>query len=175
MTKQLLAWVFAGFSGLCFAQEIVSVSFDNVERSGPQGMYLLVSNQEGRFSLGSVDQDRSLPEARIDGIIPALEKEYPHLVGKITASHLGIDTAALAKAGQIQICGFVKNPDKYPADTLGACMTKAVPSEFASIKRLQVINAGKYTGCDLTQKEFSEIKLEPGAIVFVPAKRIIGR
>lgn len=175
MTKQLLVWVFACLSGLCFAQEIVWVTFENLEGPGPQGMYLLVSNQEGRFSLGSVAQERTTPDVKLDGIIPALEKEYPHLAGKITVSPLGINTADLIKAGQIQICGYVKNPGKYPADTLGVCMTKATPTEFSSIKRIQVINGGKYTGCDLTQKEFSEIKLEPGAIIFVPHKRIIGR
>jgi len=152
MTKQLLAWVFACLSGLCSAQEIVWVTFENLEGPGPQGNSLLVSDKEGEFSLGSVSQDRATPEVKMDGIIPALEKEYPYLVGKITISPLGINTADLVKAGQIQICGFVKNPGKYPADTFGACMTKAAPTEFGSIKRIQVINGGKYVRVDLTKK-----------------------
>lgn len=174
MTKQLIAWIFACLSGLASAQEIASVNIGYAERDGPQGTYLLVGDKEGQFSLKSIAQDRNLPEVKIEGIIPVLEKEYPFLAGKITVSPLDIKTVNLIKTGEVYVFGHIKKPGKYSADTLGACMTKAEPTEFGSIKRIQVINGGKSSVYDMTQKTYSEMKLQPGAIILVPMKRVIG-
>jgi Periplasmic protein involved in polysaccharide export len=174
MRKQPLVWIFACLSGLASAQEYASVHIEYVGGPDPQGTYLLVSDREGRFPLESISKGRNLQDVKIEGIIPALVREHPALADKITVSPFQVNTSDLIKAGEVQISGHVKNPGKYPADTLAACIAKAVPTEFGSIRRIQVISGAKIARYDCKQNASSQIQLKPGDIVFIPMKTIIG-
>jgi hypothetical protein len=171
----MTALIFACFSGVSFAQEIVHV---HITYSGgdPQGDFLLVSHSRNRFSLKPISGDlENSPDVQIDGIVPALKKKFPLLAKNIAVKSVEPKVSDLIKAGTVLILGQVENPGVYPPAELGTSIAEAVPTKFGSLKRVQLIRDGKSTTYDVNQKTFFGIKLQPGDILLVPMIRWLGR
>jgi len=155
--------------------EVFLVHFENSEAPGPQGMHYIGSGkEEGLVSLKTIDGTAKLPDVPVEEVVPVLEKAYPGLVGKITMEKFDEDTAKLAKEGKVRVAGMVKNPGLLSPTSFGDLMVAAEPSEFASVSRVQVIHKGKVQLYDLRNKDHPGTKLEAGAFIYVPSKRLIG-
>jgi hypothetical protein len=142
---------------------------------GPQGDYLLVPGKNGLISLKSFGEQKELPDVKADGIVAALEDAYPRLRGMIKSRMIEIDTERLVAVGRIYVLGQLTNEGEQPAATLAESMSVAEPTAFGAVKRIQVIRKEKRFSRDLTNKVHATAKLEPGDIILVPMKRLIGR
>jgi len=151
------------------------VNIGYAERPGPQGSYLLVKNEDGLVSSDPNSDLEKLPAVKVEGIVPALEEAYPYLEGLISVAEIEVDPGKLMAAGEIQVMGQVENAGKQPADTLSASIASAKPTAFGALTRIQVVRKQKSHVYDLKKQEHADAKLEPGDVVFVPMKKVIGR
>jgi hypothetical protein len=156
-------------------EQFVFLNIQYAERSGPQGTYVLRCDEEGLFALGPVGPGEKLPDAKIEEIVPFLEKAYPWLDGKITFQEVEVDTEKLLKDGKVHVLGRVEKAGDHPAATLGDCLAEAKPTEFGATSRVEVLRKDKVLVYDLKRPEHAGTKLEPGDIIHVPAKWIFGR
>ncbi|HEY1123639.1 MAG TPA: hypothetical protein VGE67_18630 [Haloferula sp.] len=154
--------------------EYVLVSVGYAERLEPQGIYLLIKDDKGLVSLDAISKSRKLGILKVGGIVPALEKAYPELVGRIALTEASIDEAALAVSGEVHVLGQVEKPGEHSAGSLAACLGSAKPTPFGAVNRIEVIRKQERHVYDLKKAANAEAKLEPGDIVLVPMKRVIG-
>lgn len=68
----LSAWLIQAMQG----EQFVFLNIEYAERSGPQGTYVLRCDEEGLFDLRPVDPGEKLPDAKVEEIMPFLEKAY---------------------------------------------------------------------------------------------------
>ena len=151
------------------------VDIGYAERTTPQGTYLVVQGKDGLVSLDSISDSKKLPAAKVEEIVPALEKAYPDLVGMISVREVYADAGRLAESGKVYVTGQVEHGGVQPAASLGTCIATAKATPFAAVTRIEVIRKEKLHVYDLRKKENADTKLEPGDIVLVPQKRIIGQ
>jgi hypothetical protein len=156
--------------------EMVFVDIAYAERSGPQGTYVLPKAKDDLFSLAPVcAPEKILPVSKFEEIVTSLEKSYPYLKDKITILKIDVDTEKLTSAGKVHILGQVEKAGDFAVASLEDCMTKAKPTEFGAVMRIQVIRKQKSYRYDMRNKAHAMMKLEAGDIVLVPIKKVIGR
>lgn len=139
---------------------------------GPQGDHMLIPNKDGLVSLDPIA--KGMFKVKPDGIAAEIERSYPELADRVTTGVIEVDTAKLVASGKIQVAGQVKNPGTYLAATLEENMATAIPTPFGSVKRILVLRMQRRLVLDLGDKSHAATKLEPGDVVFVPMKHVIG-
>lgn len=139
---------------------------------GPQGDHMLIPDKDGLVSLDPIAKGMS--KVKSDGIASEIERSYPELAERVTVGAIEVDTAKLVASGKIQVAGQVKNQGAYPAATLAENVAAATPTPFGSVKRILVVRKEKRLVLDLGNKSHAAMKLEPGDVVFVPMKHVIG-
>jgi hypothetical protein len=150
------------------------VNIEYTEGSGPEGTFLLVQGNEGLVSLDPISNFKKPLAVKVEQIVPVLEEANPVLAGKIKVTEVKADAGKLAEAGMVHVMGQVDNVGDHPAGLLSTCIASAKPTAFSAVTRIQVIRKEKRYIYDLKKKEHSEIKLEPGDVVLVPMKKVIG-
>lgn len=176
MSRMIRCVIFAlmGLLAPCLqAAGIFIVNIEYAESPGPQGSYLLVQGEDGLVSLDPISDCGKQPGAKSGEVVAALEKAYPHLEGKITIVKVQAEAGKLASSGKVHVMGQVEQVGEYPAASLEACVKAAKPTPFGAASRIEVIRKQKRYVYDL--KKQAETKLEPGDMILVPMKRIIGR
>lgn len=133
---------------------------------------MLIPDKDGLVSLDPIAKGMS--KVKSDGIASEIERSYPELADRITTGVIEVDTAKLVAAGKIQVTGQVKNPGAYLAATLEKSMATAIPTPFGSVKRILVVRKQKRLILDLGNEGHAATKLDPGDVVFVPMKHVIG-
>ena len=180
MLKSVAA-ILATLSVACFSapalhgEQFLLLAVQNLEGPGLQGIYLLGRNDGNLVSLKTIDSTKKLPDVKVDEVVSTLEKAYPKLAGDISLQKFDEDVAKLVKEGTVRVSGQIHNPGTHPAASLGDFMAVAKPTNFGSTMRIQVIHKGTVSLYDLGRKDHAATKLEPGDIVYVPTKKIIGR
>jgi hypothetical protein len=158
------------------AAEFVLVGIDYTEgRARPQGTYLLAPGKDGLIALDRIPGAEHLPRVKVEEIVATLEKELPPLVGMVRVREIQAKREELAAAGKVYVLGQVKKAGEQTAGPLAACIAAAEPTEFGAVRRIQVIRKGESHLYDLSNEKDAETKLEPGDVVHVPMKMVIGR
>ncbi|MEK7950699.1 hypothetical protein [Luteolibacter soli] len=146
----------------------------STEGAAPEGTYLLVQGNEGLVSLQPISGSKELRDVKVEQMVPALERAYPDLIGKVRVTEVKADAGKLAKAGKVHVMGQVDHQGDLPAGSLSECINSAKPTVFGAVTRIEVIRGRNRYVCNLRKKDHAEAKLEPGDIVFVPKKIVIG-
>ncbi|RYD61346.1 MAG: hypothetical protein EOP83_17235 [Verrucomicrobiaceae bacterium] len=137
---------------------------------GPDGSYLFAKDEKGIVIPDPQSDLKKFTGLKIQDIVPALEKAYPDLAGRAAAIEVDVEVEKLAAAGKVHVLGQVENSGDQPA----ACIASAKATPFGALSRVQVIRKQKHHTYDLKKKENADIKLEPGDVVLVPMKKVIG-
>jgi len=147
-----------------------------------QGSYFLKPNKDGLVSLKlfGIERKEKFSAKQIESILKEkfISEADGITVKQVKVKKVSYDLEKLKKNNQVFVSGLVQTPGTYSVTkhkTLGAIITQAKPTAFASVRRVMLLRNEETYIYDIRKAEHASLKLLAGDAISVPQKHWIGK